>query len=299
MTEPASHAIFANIQLRKSNRLGDLRIFVRIVKNKGKKLMGLKIITWNVNSVNVRAQHLIELIKEHAPDIICLQELKCINEKFPTELLQDLPYNLYIHGQKTYNGVAILSKIPADEVKTEFPGNPIPEQARFIEATFSTDIGYARVISLYVPNGGEVNSDKFEIKLKFYDAFTSYIKSIKSFEEKIFIGSDYNVAPFDIDMHAPEKLRNSTCCTYIEQQKFRTILNLGFVDNFRAKHPEMKEFSWWDYRTRAFEHNRGLRIDTILSTSNALAHLKECIIDDKTRSKQQPSDHAPIIAEYL
>ncbi|MDG1436348.1 MAG: exodeoxyribonuclease III [Rickettsiaceae bacterium] len=260
--------------------------------------MGLKIITWNVNSVNVRAQHLLELIADHDPDIICLQELKCINEKFPTELLQHLPYNLYLHGQKTYNGVAILSKIPADEVKTDFPGNPIPEQARFIEASFNTDIGYTKVISLYAPNGGEVNSDKFEIKLKFYDALTHYIKSINSFEEKIFIGSDYNIAPFDIDMHAPEKLKNSTCCTYEEQQKLRTILNSGFIDNFRAVHPDKQEFSWWDYRTRSFEFNRGLRIDTILSSSNAISFLKECTIDRKAREKQQPSDHAPVIASY-
>ena len=261
--------------------------------------MSLKIITWNVNSINVRLPHLIELIKEHDPDIICLQELKCETDKFPKEELSDLPYNLYIHGQKTYNGVAILSKIPADEIKKDFPGNPIPEQARFIEATFKTDIGYARVISLYAPNGGEIDSDKFVIKLKFYDAFTAYIESIKSFEERMFIGSDYNIAPFDIDVYSPEKLQHSTCCTYAERQKLRTILNLGFVDNFRIKHPDKKEFSWWDYRAGAFEQNKGMRIDTILSTSNALANLSDCTIDYKTREKHKPSDHAPVIAEYL
>ncbi len=260
--------------------------------------MSLKIVTWNVNSVNTRMQHLMELIKDQDPDIICLQELKCINEKFPRLEFEHLPYNLYIHGQKTYNGVAILSKIPADEVKTDFPGNPIPEQARFIEATFNTDIGYARVISLYAPNGGEVGSDKFAIKLKFYDAFTAYLKSIKSFEEKIFIGSDYNIAPFDIDAHSPEKLSVSTCFTYEEKQKLRTILNMGFVDNFRIKYPEKQEFSWWDYRAGAFEQNKGMRIDTILSSSNAVEHLVDCIIDYKTREKQKPSDHAPVIAEY-
>ena len=260
--------------------------------------MSLKIVTWNVNSVNVRLQHLIELIQKHDPDIICLQELKCINENFPTEALSHLPYNLYFHGQKSYNGVAILSKIPADDIKTDFPSNPIPEQARFIEATFNTEIGYARVISLYAPNGGEVGSDKFKIKLEFYDAFTDYIKSIKSFEEKMFIGSDYNIAPFDIDVYSPEKLENSTCATYIEKQKLRTILNLGFIDNFRIKYPEKQEFSWWDYRAGAFEQNQGMRIDTILSTSNAVEYLNDCTIDYKTREKPKPSDHAPVIAEY-
>ena len=260
--------------------------------------MSLKIVTWNVNSVNVRLQHLIELIQKHDPDIICLQELKCINENFPTEALSHLPYNLYFHGQKSYNGVAILSKIPADDIKRDFPSNPIPEQARFIEATFNTEIGYARVISLYAPNGGEVGSDKFKIKLEFYDAFTDYIKSIKSFEEKMFIGSDYNIAPFDIDVYSPEKLENSTCATYIEKQKLRTILNLGFIDNFRIKYPEKQEFSWWDYRAGAFEQNQGMRIDTILSTSNAVEYLNDCTIDYKTREKPKPSDHAPVIAEY-
>ncbi len=260
--------------------------------------MSLKIVTWNVNSVKVRLEHLKELIEEHDPDIICLQELKCINEQFPSLEMSHLPYNLYLHGQKTYNGVAILSKIPADEIKTDFPNNPIPEQSRFIEGCFNTEIGYIRVISLYAPNGGEVGSDKFDIKLNFYDAFTDYIKSINSIEEKVFIGSDYNIAPFDIDVHAPEALRNSTCFTHKEQEKLRTILNSGFIDNFRAKYPEKKEFSWWDYRAGSFEQNKGMRIDSILSTSNALQYLQDCFIDYKTREKSKPSDHAPVIAVY-
>lgn len=260
--------------------------------------MSFKIVTWNINSIKVRLNHLRELIKEHDPDIICLQELKCETKKFPKEELSDLPYNLYIHGQKTYNGVAILSKAPADEIKTEFPNNPIPEQSRFIEASFNSPIGYLRVISLYAPNGGEVNSDRFAMKLKFYDAFTLYINSLKSFEEKVFIGSDYNIAPFDIDVYSPEKLKNTTCCTYVEKQKLRIILNSDFVDNFRIKYPDKQEFSWWDYRAGAFEQNKGMRIDTILSTSNAIANLSDCFIDYKTREKAKPSDHAPVIAEY-
>lgn len=260
--------------------------------------MSFKIVTWNVNSIKVRLNHLREFIADHDPDVICLQELKCETDKFPSDELSDLPYNLYIHGQKTYNGVAILSKIPADEVITEFSDNPIPEQARFIECSFDTPIGYARIISLYAPNGGEVGSDKFEIKLNFYDAFTNYINSKKSFEEKLFVGSDYNIAPFDIDVHSPSKLRDSTCFTLTEQKKLRTILNNGFIDNFRVKYPTKKEFSWWDYRAGAFEQNKGMRIDTIISSSNALQNLEDCIIDYKTREKEKPSDHAPVIAIY-
>ena len=260
--------------------------------------MSLKIVTWNINSIKVRLGHLLEFIDEHNPDIICLQELKCETSKFPTDEFSHLPYNLYVHGQKTYNGVAILSKIPADEVNTNFPNNPLPDHARFIEVAFPTSIGYIRVISLYVPNGGEVNSDKFATKLKFYDAFTDYIESLKSFEEKLFIGSDYNIAPFDIDVYNPKKLENTTCFTYEEREKLRIILNSGFVDNFRILHPDKHEFSWWDYRAGAFEQNMGMRIDSIISTSNAVANLVDCKIDFQTRTKTKPSDHAPVIAVY-
>ena len=142
--------------------------------------MSFKIVTWNVNSIKVRLEHLREFIAEHDPDVICLQELKCETGKFPSEELSDLPYNLYIHGQKTYNGVAILSKTPADEVVTEFPNNPIPEQARFIECVFDTPIGYARIISLYAPNGGEVDSDKYQIKLNFRSEERRVGKEVKS-----------------------------------------------------------------------------------------------------------------------
>ncbi len=260
--------------------------------------MSFKIVTWNVNSVKMRLNHLCELIAEYDPDIICLQELKCETDKFPYEELSHLPYNLYIHGQKSYNGVAILSKIPADEVKTEFDNNPLPDHARYIECSFATDIGYIRVISLYAPNGNEVGSDKYNTKLAFYDAFNEYVQSIISFEEKIFIGSDYNVAPFDIDVYDANKLKDSLCCTLAEREKIRTLLNSGFVDNYRILHPNKNEFTWWDYRGGSFEQNKGMRIDSILSTNNAVQNLSECIIDYKTREKVKASDHAPVIAIY-
>lgn len=260
--------------------------------------MSLKIVTWNVNSVRSRLNHLLDFIQEHNPDIICLQELKCQTEKFPFEELNHLPYNFYVKGEKTYNGVAILSKLKADEVKYDFLDNPICDQARFIECSFNSLIGYIRVICLYAPNGGEVGSDKFHNKLKFYDAFTDYINSIKSFEEKLFIAADFNIAPFDIDVHAPDKFRGKTCFTLEEQIKLRTILNSDFVDNYRIMHPNSNEFSWWDYRAGSFEQNLGMRIDSIISSSNAIANLISCTIDYPTRTKNKPSDHAPVIAEY-
>lgn len=260
--------------------------------------MTFKIATWNVNSVKMRIPHLLDFIKIHDPDIICLQELKCETEKFPYEELSHLPYNIYVQGQKSYNGVAVLSKIRADEVKTTFPNNPIADQARFIECSFLSPIGYIKVISLYVPNGGEVGSDKYDIKLKFYDCFKNYLIANKSFDERKFICADFNVAPFEIDVYAPKALENSTCFTYEERRKLRNILNSGFVDNYRIIHPDKQEFSWWDYRAGAFEQNKGMRIDSIISSTNALPRLVDCVIDYESRAKDKPSDHAPVIAIY-
>lgn len=260
--------------------------------------MSLKIVTWNINSVNVRLNHLVALIGEHNPDIICLQELKCENHNFPENGLSDFYYNLYVNGQKSYNGVAILSKGVADSVVTDFPGNPIPEHSRYIEISLKTEVGYCRVISLYAPNGGEVGSDKFKIKLDFYDAFADYLESSSSFDERIIICSDYNIAPFDVDVYDPDKLRHSTCFTLEEKRKLRRILNSGFVDNYRLFHQKEHDFTWWDYRAGAFEQNKGYRIDSIFSTSNLTSSLKDCSIDYKTREKVKASDHAPVIATY-
>lgn len=260
--------------------------------------MSISIVTWNVNSVKARLQHLMEFLEKHSPDFVCLQELKCETDAFPTDAFSSLPYNLYIHGQKSYNGVAILSKIPADEIKTDFPDNPIPEQARFIEGGFSTALGYFRIISLYVPNGGEVDSDKYKMKLDFYDKFTNYISDINSIDEHLCIGSDYNVAPFDIDVYNPKSLENSTCFTLPERKKMRTLINAGLDDCFRIINPTSKEFSWWDYRGAAFEHNKGMRIDTILANATATSKVKNAFIDLESRSKSKPSDHAPVIIVY-
>lgn len=259
--------------------------------------MTFKLATWNVNSVKARLEHLIEFLETHSPDILALQELKCETDKFPEESLAHLPYNFYAHGQKTYNGVAILSKIPADEIRTEFPDNPVPEHARFIEGTFNTPVGYIRFISLYAPNGGEVGSNKFEMKLEFYDAFTKYIQNNMSTEEHLLVGSDFNIAPFDIDVYNPKSLQNSTCFTLTERDKMRRLLNTGMEDCYRLLHQNTKEFSWWDYRGGSFEQNKGMRIDTIIANPSATKHLSKAYIDYKSREKTKPSDHAPVIVE--
>ena len=258
----------------------------------------MKIANWNINSVRIRLDHLKTLANQHAPDIICLQELKCQTEAFPYEELAELNYNLYVHGQKSGNGVAIFSKKVADEVINNFAGNPIPDQARYIEICLNTTLGYCRIICLYAPNGGEVDSDKYKIKLDFYDALINHLQKIRLLDEQIVICGDFNIAPFDLDVYKPEMLRNNTCFTAIEQKKLRTILNLGLVDNYRIVNPFKSEFSWWDYRAGAFEQNKGYRIDAIISSSGLANNLKDCFIDYETRGKPKASDHAPIIAIY-
>ncbi|MCP5369826.1 MAG: exodeoxyribonuclease III [Rickettsiaceae bacterium] len=246
----------------------------------------------------MRLKHLTEFISQHDPDIICLQELKCETNKFPYTELEHLPYNFYVHGQKSYNGVAILSKQPSDEIITDFPGNTLSDESRFIAASFDSPIGYIKVISLYAPNGGEVKHEKYEKKLVFYDNLIQYLSNQNKLNEKIFIGADYNIAPFDIDVYDPATLESSLCFSYLERRKLRTLFNIGFVDNYRVIHPQSHEFSWWDYRAGHFQQNKGMRIDSIISSSNAISFLSDCIIDYVSRSKEKPSDHAPVIAIY-
>lgn len=258
----------------------------------------MKIITWNINSIRMRCNLLRELLLETNPDIILLQELKCETNKFPYEDLSDLPYNFYVHGQKSYNGVAILSKFSADEVITDFSHNNHSDQARFLAIHVSTPIGFCKIISLYAPNGTAKYSDKFEQKLEFYKNFTNYLISQKSFDEKILIGGDFNIAPFDIDVYSPTNLRETICFTRDEQKLLRTILNSGFEDMYRLTNPNNNEFSWWDYRAGNFEQNKGMRIDMLLGSSNIIDCLTNCYMAYDMRAKNKPSDHIPVIAEF-
>ncbi|ABE04286.1 exodeoxyribonuclease III [Rickettsia bellii] len=258
----------------------------------------MKIATWNINSIKMRINILRDFLANENPDVLLLQELKCESDKFPFEELSDLPYNFYVHGQKSYNGVAILSKFPADEIVKDFPNNHCSDQARFIEARISLPIGFCNIISLYAPNGSMVGSDKFTAKLAFYDSFFNYLSSKKSFDEKTIIGGDFNIAPFDIDVYSPTALANTTCFTEIEQKKMRTILNSGFEDCYRFLHPKKQEFSWWDYRAGCFEQNKGMRIDMILGSNNSIDYLENCYMDYNLRTKEKPSDHIPVIANF-
>ncbi|WPY00435.1 Exodeoxyribonuclease III [Candidatus Trichorickettsia mobilis] len=255
----------------------------------------MKIATWNINSVRQRLSLLQDFLVKENPDILFLQELKCESEQWVL-IESETPYNYYVHGQKSYNGVAILSKFKANEIVTNFPANPCFEQSRFIEITCNTDIGFCRFISLYAPNGGEVDSDKFKTKLQFYDALINYLEIIRAYDESLIIGGDFNIAPFDIDIHSSFKSSNTTCCTVEEKYKMRSILNMGFYDLYRLANPNTQEFSWWDYRAGAFEQNKGMRIDMLIASGRAAGYFQNSYIDYNMRAQHKPSDHAPVVA---
>lgn len=260
------------------------------------KHKSIKIATWNVNSIKARLYAVEEWLREENPDIVLLQELKCITEAFPYEPIEDLGYNIAAHGQKSYNGVAILSKYPIDDVIKKLPSDEKDEQARYIESLIYIDDKVLRVASVYVPNGGEIDSDRFLYKLKFFDRLQKYYENISYSDDTPFIiGGDLNVAPEDIDVYDPVSLRNTICFHPKEQQKFRSIINSGLTDLFRAFHPDDRQFSWWDYRGGGYKNGKGRRIDFLLACPRASQMASDCFVDETPRGKEKASDHTPVV----
>ena len=261
----------------------------------------LKIINWNVNSIKSRISHLITLIKKENPDIIMLQELKCESHKFPYLELEEFGYNTVISGQKTYNGVAILSKHPIEEQTLILPSYDIDDndtQARYVEITCSINHQIWRFISVYVPNGQEVSSDKYKYKLKFFERLHTHLNILNTYQEKIIIGGDFNVANQDIDVYHPASFIDKICFSQKEKTALRKIINSGFLDNYRILNPYEQQFSWWDYRANSYKQNKGLRIDYFFSNTLALNHLKKSETLEYYRDLKKPSDHAPICTHY-
>ena len=256
-------------------------------------ISSMKIATWNVNSVKSRLEHLQRYLREFSPDVLLLQELKCVTENFPYSEIEDMGYNVAAHGQKTYNGVAILSKFPLEDVVTKMD-DEADEQARYIEAV----TGGFRVASVYVPNGQDVESDKFPYKLRFFDRLREHAAKLLEFNEKLVIGGDYNIAPANIDVYDPKSLAGSVCFHPLEQEKWRSLEFAGYTDAFRAANPNMQQFSWWDYRGGAFEHGKGLRIDHLLCSPQAADCLESCTTEAATRGWEKPSDHAPVAGVF-
>lgn len=254
----------------------------------------LKIINWNVNSVRSRMPILNLLIKEHQPDVIMLQETKCTNENFPHLELESYGYNIATHGQKSYNGVAIMSKGPIEDVSCSIP-NFEDDSARYIECITTIDNLTFRVASVYVPNGSDISSDKFVYKLDFIKALNEHLKTIIKFEEVILIGGDYNVATENIDVYDSNHLEGSIGFNIEERKLIRSILNNGYYDTFRYKYQDSQQFSWWDYRSKSFANNLGMRIDYILASPEAIAFLNDAQILKKYRELSKTSDHAPVL----
>jgi exodeoxyribonuclease-3 len=258
-----------------------------------------QIATWNINSVRTRLQQLINWLEKHSPAIMLLQEIKCMDELFPFNELENLGYNIAVSGQKSYNGVAILSKYILEDVVTSFKGDPDPAQKRYIEATVSLPSNKAlRVASVYIPNGSEIGSDKFIYKMQFLEALQSHVKEVLSSNQAYVLGGDFNIAPEGIDTYDQAKLEGKLHFTLDERQHFRRLLNTGMIDIYRAYNPEAREFSWWDYRAGSWQANHGLRIDHLLCSPEAADMTSASYIDSSPRGGESPSDHTPVVMDY-
>ncbi len=253
----------------------------------------MKIATWNVNSLKVRLPQVLDWLATSQADILCLQETKLTNENFPAADIEAAGYRVVYSGQKTYNGVAIISKRPADEVLTDIPGLDDP-QRRILAAT----IEGVRVLNLYVVNGQEVGSEKYAWKLDWLARVTDYIQEQLKHEQRLVVLGDFNIAPEDRDVHDPEAWHERILCSTPEREALQRIMELGLVDTFRLFPQEDASFSWWDYRAAAFRRNRGLRIDLILASRALAEHCNACSIDKEPRRLERPSDHTPVLAEF-
>ncbi len=253
----------------------------------------MKIASFNVNGINARLPILLAWLKETKPDVVALQEIKCTNEKFPNGEIEDLGYNIATNGQKSFNGVALLSLFPIEEVKIDLVRTEEDVQSRWIEA----EINSFRVCGLYLPNGNPQPSTKFDYKLKWMDNFYKRAREIIVTEEPTIILGDYNVIPQVEDAANPTRWIDDALYHYEVRSRFRRILNLGYTDALRSLHPLEKSYTFWDYQRGSWQKNDGIRIDHILLTPQAADRLKSCHIDTYLRGEERPSDHVPIWIE--
>ncbi len=254
----------------------------------------MRVATWNVNSIRQRTDHLRAWLAERQPDIACLQEIKCVDDAFPREAFESLGYNLAVHGQKTFNGVAILSKLKFDEVVIGLPGDDTDDHARFIEATVSTPSGVVRVASIYLPNGNPTNTDKYSYKLKWMDRLSHYAKERLKLEEPLILAGDYNVIPTPDDVHNPAAWVNDALFLPQTRERFRSLTHMGFTDAIRATTDDRGLYTFWDYQAGAWQKNWGIRIDHMLLSPQAADRLTGAGIDKHVRSWEKPSDHVPV-----
>lgn len=253
----------------------------------------LKIASWNVNSLNVRLPHVLVWVDVAAPDIMALQETKLADDKFPVDALKEAGYESVYAGQKTYNGVCIISRSQARDVITDIDGFDDP-QRRILAAT----IDGIRVINLYVVNGSEVGSKKFAYKMHWLEQVTGFIAAQMKLHEKVVVLGDFNIAPEDRDVHDPELWHEKILCSTPERKALQRIMDLGLTDTFRQFDQPAESWTWWDYRMASFRRNRGLRIDLVLASAAMSERCSAAYIDVEPRRLERPSDHAPVIAEF-
>ena len=253
----------------------------------------MKIASWNVNSLKVRLEHVLQWLESEQPDVLALQETKMTDDVFPQQALIDAGWHVVFAGQKTYNGVAIISKEPPQDVITDIPGLDDP-QRRILAAT----VNDVRIIDLYVVNGSAPGTEKFAYKMHWLDKVTEFIaQQQKEYDDVVVLG-DFNIAPDERDVHDPVKWKDKILCTKEERGALNKILDLGFQDSFRLLHDDAGIFSWWDYRMNGFARGLGLRIDLILCTDEMSEAVTASYIDLEPRKWERPSDHTPVVSEF-
>jgi exodeoxyribonuclease-3 len=255
--------------------------------------MPVRVATWNVNSLKVRLPQVLDWLAANAPDVLCLQETKLTDDNFPAAEIEAAGYRVVHAGEKTYNGVAVLGRQPLTDVVTDPPG--LDDAQRRVLAVSSNGL---RILNLYVVNGREVGSDKYDWKLEWLSRMGRYIDSQLRAHENVLVLGDFNIAPEDRDVHDPEAWRERILCSTPEREALGALLKLGLVDTFRLFEQEDNSFSWWDYRAAGFRRNLGLRIDLILASQTLASRCTSCRIDKAPRRLERPSDHAPVIAEF-
>lgn len=261
----------------------------------------MRIATWNINGIKARHDNLVEWLKQADPDIACLQEIKSVDENFPREEIEGLGYNIETHGQKSFNGVAILSKLPFEEVNRGLPLFDVDEedeQARFIEGVFSVGEIILRVVSLYLPNGNPVDDPrKFQYKLRWMERLEAWTRERLALEEALILAGDYNVIPMPQDCHDPEVWEGDALFRPESRAAFRKLCNLGMTEAIRSVSDEASTYTFWDYQAGAWPKNNGIRIDHLLLSPEAAKLFHQADIDKHTRDWEKPSDHVPVMAE--
>lgn len=253
----------------------------------------MRIITWNVNSIRPRLERALALLERHDPDVLCLQEIKVLDEDFPREAFESKGWHVETYGQRTYNGVALISKQPAADVVRGLPGEGPDDQRRLIAGTFDG----VRVINIYVPNGQSPDSDKFVYKLDWLERLLAMIEADHTPDDPVVLVGDFNIAPDARDVHDPAAWEGKVHFHPKEHAILARFLQWGFLDVFRWHHRDAGLFSWWDYRAGGFPRDHGLRIDLILGTETMAERSDDCFIDREERTGEKPSDHAPVVVD--